>query len=157
MTRRRRIPLWLVVLAVFGIPLLELYVLIKVGQGIGVGWTILLLIAGGLLGGWLIKHEGARTFRTFNRAVSSGRMPAREVADGILVLVGGILMLAPGFVLDVVGLLLILPFTRPLARRGLTAFVTARMVTSLPFDAENDDRPRPPGDGPVVEGEVIDE
>src|SRR3546814_7892165 len=95
-------------------------------------------------------------------------MPAREMADGILVLAGGILMLSPGFVLDVVGLLLVLPFTRPLARKGLTAFVAARMVGDLPFGGtarhgtggdgttyrRNDDRHRPGSGGTVGEGEV---
>ncbi len=113
MTRRRRFPAWLFAILFFGIPLLELYVLIQVGQVIGVGWTILLLIADSLLGAWLIKHEGARAMAALSAALSSGRMPAREIADGILVLAGGILMLSPGFVLDVVGLLLVLPFTRP--------------------------------------------
>jgi UPF0716 protein FxsA len=171
MTRGRRVPVWLLAVLFLGIPLLELYVLIQVGQVIGVGWTILLLIADSLLGGWLIKREGGKAFRAFNAALSSGRMPAREMADGILVLAGGILMLSPGFVLDVVGLLLVLPFTRPLARKGLTAFVAARMVGDLPFGGtarhgtggdgttyrRNDDRPRPGSGGPVVEGEVVED
>src|SRR3546814_6608878 len=88
MTRGRRVPVWLLAVLFLGIPLLELYVLIQVGQVIGVGWTILLLIADSLLGGWLIKREGGKAFRAFNAALSSGRMPAREMADGILVLAG---------------------------------------------------------------------
>ncbi|QIX26683.1 FxsA family protein [Nocardioides sp. JQ2195] len=162
MTKRRRFPTWVIAVLFFGIPLLELYVLIQVGQVIGVGWTILLLIADSLFGGWLIKHEGARAFRALNAALSSGRMPAKELADGILILTGGILMLSPGFVLDVVGLLLILPLTRPVARRALSAFIGARMVTTLPFGPgpsapRNDNRPRPGSQGTVVEGEVVDD
>lgn len=162
--RRRRFPVWLLAILFLGIPLLELYVLIQVGQVIGVGWTILLLIADSIFGGWLIKHEGARAFRALNAALASGRMPARELADGILILAGGILMLSPGFVLDVVGLLLILPFTRPVARKALSAFIAARMVSTLPFGAQpggpgaqNDERPRPGSQGTVVEGEVVDD
>ncbi|KQY64880.1 MULTISPECIES: FxsA family protein [unclassified Nocardioides] len=157
MPRRRRLPGLLIAVLFFGIPLLEIYVLIQVGQVIGVGWTILLLIADSLLGAWLIKHEGARAMSAFSQALSSGRMPAKEIADGILVLSGGMLMLSPGFVLDIVGLLLVLPFTRPLARRGLSRFVAARLVTDLPFGGGNDKRPRPGSQGTVVEGEVVDD
>ncbi|KRF17200.1 exlusion protein FxsA [Nocardioides sp. Soil797] len=165
MSRRRRIPVWLLAILFLGIPLLELYVLIQVGQVIGVGWTILLLIADSIFGGWLIKHEGARAFRALNTALASGRMPAKELADGILILAGGILMLSPGFVLDVVGLVLILPFTRPVARKALSSFIAARMISTLPFGGQpggqpgagNDNRPRPGSQGTVVEGEVVDD
>ena len=77
-------------------PLVEIYVLIQVGQVIGAWWTILLLIADSILGGWLIKREGGRAWRALRRRSSSGRMPARELADGALILVGGTLMLTPG-------------------------------------------------------------
>lgn len=151
--RRRRVPLWLLALLFLIIPLLELYVLIQVGQVIGVGPTILLLIADSLIGGWLIKREGGRAFRALGDAIGAGRLPSREIADGILVLAGGILMLSPGFVLDIVGLLLVLPVTRPVARRLLTRVVETRLLRSA---AWNDSRPRPPANGGVVEGEVID-
>lgn len=163
MTGRRRIPLWLAVLLFLAIPLLELYVLIQIGQEIGVGWTLLLLIADSMLGAWLVKREGRKAFQALGDALATGRMPAREIADGMLVLAGGILMLSPGFVLDVAGLLLVLPFTRPLARRAMTRFVSARLVGPAggvaPGSAPGPDarRPRPGPNGPVVEGEVIDE
>ncbi|CAM3197084.1 FxsA family protein [Nocardioides dubius] len=158
-TRRRRIPLWLMALLFLVIPLLELWVLIQIGQVIGVGWTILLLIADSLLGGWLIKREGARAFKALGVALQEGRLPSREIADGILVLAGGILMLSPGFVLDVVGLVLVLPITRPLARRLLTRVVEARLLgavvaTGVPGTDAN--HPRPPAGGQVIEGEVVD-
>ena len=106
-----------------GVPLLEIYVIIQVGQVIGPWWTILLLVLDSLLGAWLIRREGGRAWTAFTTALSSGRMPAREIADGALILVGGTLMLTPGFVTDVVALFLILPFTRPLARGVLTTWV----------------------------------
>lgn len=165
--RRRRLPIWLVALLLFGIPLLELYVLIQVGQVIGVWWTILLLIADSLFGGWLIRREGSRAFRALTEALGSGRMPAKELADGMLILAGGILMLSPGFVLDVVGLVLILPFTRPLARGALSKVVATRLLAGMsgpltgmgrPTEGPgNEERPRPRSQGPVVEGEVIPE
>src|SRR3954471_14438028 len=98
MARRRRRGLFLLMLALFVVvPLVEIYVLIQVGQAIGAWWTILLLIADSLLGTWLIRREGGRAWRALTTALQTGRMPAKELADGALILVGGTLMLAPGF------------------------------------------------------------
>jgi UPF0716 protein FxsA len=154
--RRRRIPLWVLFVAFLVVPLAEIYVLIQVGQVIGVWWTILLLIADSIFGGWLIKREGSKAWRALNVALSSGRMPARELADGALILIGGTLMLTPGFVTDAFGILMILPFTRPFFRRILTGVVTRRLLASgFPGTAQ---RPGPgsPG-GSVVQGEVVDD
>lgn len=157
MNRTFRIPGWLLALLFFGMPLLEIIVLIQVGQTIGVGWTILLLIADSVFGAWLIKREGRRAMAAFSGALSSGRMPAREMADGILILVGGTLMLAPGFITDLFGMLMILPFTRPLARRGLTRFVAARLVqVAGPAPGFGPGNATRPGPG-VVQGEVVDD
>jgi UPF0716 protein FxsA len=119
-----------------------------------VWWAIVLLVADSIFGAWLIKREGRRAMRALNEALATGRMPARELADGILILVGGTLMLAPGFVTDLFGMLMILPFTRPLARRGLTRLVAARLVVGPVGPDVNGPRPGPSGS--VVEGEVID-
>lgn len=153
MTRRRRWT-WLLILAFVVVPLAELYLLIQVGQVIGPWWTILLLVAAAVLGSWLLKREGRRAFDALREALRTGRMPARELADGILVLVGGTLMVSPGFLTDAVGLLLILPVTRPVARRLLTAAVARRLLGSTMPPTR-----RRPGDGPgpVVRGEVVDD
>ena len=83
-------------------------------------WTILLLVADGVCGAWLVKREGGRAWRRCSEALGARRaMPATELADAALVLVGGTLLLTPGFVTDVFGLFCVLPFTRPLARRLL--------------------------------------
>ena len=95
-TRRRRFPGWLLVVAFVVVPLVEIYVIIQVGQVIGAWWTILLLIADSILGSWLVKREGARAWRALRTALNEGRMPARELADGMLILVGGTLILSPG-------------------------------------------------------------
>ena len=84
-------------------------------------------------------------------------MPARELADGALILIGGTLMLAPGFVTDALGILLILPFTRPVARRLLTRIVTRRLLTAGGAAAWNANRPGPGSGGSVVQGEVVDD
>ena len=152
MNARRRTPLrWLLLLAFVGIPLVEVYVIVQVGQAIGPWWTIGLLILAGLLGTWLVGREGRRAFRALRDALNSGRMPARELADGALILIGGTLMLTPGFVTDLFALLLILPFTRPVARRALTAFVAKRLIT-VPGGSPGPGHP----EGDVVPGEVVD-
>ena len=151
MSRRRR-TVTAVLFAVFiVVPLIEIYVLVQVGQVIGPWWTVLLLVLDSLIGTWLIRREGGRTWRALNEALAHGRMPGRELADGSLILIGGTLMLAPGFVTDALGVLLILPPTRPLFRRLLTAFAARRIALDVT-------RPGPgPSSGPVVRGEVVDE
>jgi UPF0716 protein FxsA len=148
-SRRFRLPWWLLFVAFVVMPILEIYVIIQVGQVIGAWWTILLLIADSVFGSWLIAHEGRRAWQALTTALSSGRMPAKELADAALILVGGTLMLSPGFVTDAFGILLILPFTRPLARIALTRVVTRKLA--------NVTRPGPGPQGPVVRGEVVDE
>ena len=151
MTRRRRLSRLALFVAFIVVPLVEIYVLIQVGQVIGPWWTILLLILDSLFGTWLIRREGARAWLALRVALESGRMPARELADGALILVGGTLMLTPGFVTDAFGILLILPFTRPMARRMLTQLVSRRLLAGYTT------RPGPGPGGPVVRGEVVEE
>ena len=151
MSRRRGMTTWVLIVAFVVVPLVEIYVLIQVGQVIGPWWTILLLVLDSILGSWLIKLEGARAWRALRTALDDGRMPARELADAALILIGGTLMLSPGFVTDIFGILLILPFTRPVARRLLTQVVTRRLLAS------NARRPGPGSGGSVVRGEVVDE
>ncbi|MBB3044782.1 FxsA family protein [Nocardioides soli] len=169
MNRRRRLVQGVLFVAFVLVPLVEIYVLVQVGQVIGAGWTILLLVLDALLGTWLIKHEGGRAWRALREAIDGGRMPATEIADGALILLGGTLLLAPGFVTDAFGILLILPFTRPLFRRLLAAAV-ARRLTIGSIDVRPPSGPQGgaggpgrqgpgpgPGSGPVVRGEVIDD
>jgi UPF0716 protein FxsA len=145
----RRFPWSLLLVAFLVVPIVEIYVLIQVGQVIGAGWTVLLLVADSIFGSWLLKREGGRAWRALRRALNGGRMPARELADGALIVFGGALMISPGFVTDVVGLLAILPFTRPVARRALGAVVARRLRV-----VRDVRRPGPPDD--VVRGEVVD-
>jgi UPF0716 protein FxsA len=109
---RRRIPWWVLALVFVVLPVVEIYVLIQIGQVIGAWWTVLLLIADGFLGSWLMKREGGRAWAALREALGSGRVPGRELADGALILVGGTLLMTPGFVSDVAGLFLVLPVTR---------------------------------------------
>ena len=148
---RRRAPWrWLLVVAFVAVPLVEIWAILQVGRVIGPWWTIALLVVDSVVGAWLVRREGGRAWRALRTALQGGRMPARELADGALILVGGTLMLTPGFVTDVVGILAILPVTRPVARRLLTRVVERRLASS--WDGR---RPGPPA-GPVVRGDVID-
>ena len=112
------------------VPLLELYVILQVGQAIGVLPTIAILIADSVLGSVLMRSQGRLAWRRFNVAAADGRVPAREAIDGVLVVFGGALLLTPGFVTDVLGLLLLLPMTRPILRRLLVRRFAARMIAS---------------------------
>lgn len=111
--------LWLVLLLVVA-PLVELYFIIQVAQVIG-GWeTIALLIVESAIGGWLLKRQGLATLARIGQTAEAGRMPTKELADGFLILVAGALMLAPGFLGDVIAYLLLIPPTRALVRVPLT-------------------------------------
>jgi UPF0716 protein FxsA len=172
---RRRIPWWVLALLFVVVPVLEIYVLIQVGQVIGAWWTILLLVADGFLGSWLMKREGTRAWGALREALESRRMPARELADGALILVGGTLLLTPGFLSDFVGFFFVLPFTRPVARRALTRFLTRKFLSGpgapgslgrMPSGTGAAGPAGAPGPGPrtrqrpgpdsVVQGEVVD-
>jgi UPF0716 protein FxsA len=124
---------FLFLLALFVVvPILEIYVIIQVGQAIGALWTILLLIADSILGTLLMKSQGRAAWRRFQQALSEGRVPAREVLDGVLVIFGGAFLVTPGFCSDVVGALLLLPPTRAVIRRMLARRFTFRMLGDVP-------------------------
>jgi UPF0716 protein FxsA len=99
------------------VPLAELYVILQVGEWIGAVWTILLLAADSVIGSLLLRSQGRAVWRRFNDALRAGRMPHREVQDGVLVIFGGAFLITPGFITDVVGLLMLLPPTRAVIRR----------------------------------------
>jgi UPF0716 protein FxsA len=113
------------------VPIAELALIIQVGEAIGVWWTIGLLVADSVLGSALMRSQGRAAWRRFNEATGAGRVPAREAIDGVLVIFGGALLLTPGFISDVLGLLLLLPPTRAVARRLLVRRFAQRMVASV--------------------------
>jgi UPF0716 protein FxsA len=110
-------------------PVAELIVIIKVAEAIGVLLTLLLLLAGWPLGMWAIRAEGRGVLRRMAAAVNEGRVPGREVLDGALVLLGGTLLMIPGFITDVIGLLLLLPPARIPLRRLLARNMRSSVVT----------------------------
>jgi UPF0716 protein FxsA len=115
----------LLILIFIVLPIAELYVIIKVGGAIGVLPTIALLIADSFLGAALLRSQGRAAWRRFNEALAAGRVPAREVFDGTMIILGGAFLLTPGFITDVIGLLLLIPPTRAVFR-GLVARMAGR-------------------------------
>lgn len=118
----------LLFVAFIAVPILELAVIVEVGSYIGTGPTIVLLVADSVAGAWLVKREGRRAWDAVHTALSRGNWPGDEVVQGALVLAGGALLLTPGFVTDVVGLLAVLPPTRALASRTLRSRFTPTSV-----------------------------
>lgn len=136
--------MFLIVLIFIVVPLAELYVIIQVGELIGVVPTLILLLADALLGSWLLKHQGRSAWRRFNEALAARRFPGREVVDGALIIVGGTLLLTPGFITDVFGVFLLLPPTREIARRVLKRFTIGRfMVVGMPAGGQGPFGPPP--------------
>ena len=134
------------------VPLAELYVILKVGDSIGVGWTILLLVVDSLLGSLLLRAQGRSVWKRFNTALGEGKMPHREVLDGVLVIFGGAFLLTPGFLTDIVGLVLLIPPTRAVVR-GLVA---RRLGQRVAVGVVNRSR-RPTGGGFDVEGSATED
>jgi UPF0716 protein FxsA len=125
-------PFLLLLFLFVAVPILEIYVIIQVGQAIGALWTIALLIADSIAGGVLMRSQGRAAWRRFQQALAEGRMPAREVLDGVLVIFGGAFLLTPGFCSDIVGALLLVPPTRAVIRRMLVRRFSMRMLGDLP-------------------------
>jgi UPF0716 protein FxsA len=117
----------LLILLFIVVPIAEIYVIIQVGQAIGALWTVLLLIADSIIGARLLTWQGRSAWRRFQDAVAAGRTPHNEVLDGVLIVIGGALLLTPGFITDVVGFCLLIPPTRALVR-GLVARLARRRV-----------------------------
>lgn len=159
-------PLLLVVIFI-AVPIAELYVLIQIGQAIGVLPTIALLIVDSILGAALMRQQGRAAWLRFNRALAEGRVPGREVIDGVLVIFGGALLLTPGFLSDLLGLILLIAPTRAVVRGVLVRRFGGRLVESATGGAQMRfgrmfgaggggggpaPRPRPGFDDDVVEG-----
>jgi UPF0716 protein FxsA len=121
----------LLVLVFIVLPIAELYVIIKVGGAIGVLPTIALLILDSFLGAALLRSQGRAAWRRFNQALAEGRVPAREVFDGAMIILGGAFLLTPGFITDVIGVLLLLPPTRALFRRTVAGMARRRATFTV--------------------------
>ncbi|MFC7484269.1 FxsA family protein [Luedemannella flava] len=156
------------------LPIAEIAVIIGVGKAIGVPWTIALLLASSVAGAWLLRREGVRAWRAFRDEAAAGRPPGNAATDGLLVLVGGLLMVLPGFITDVIGLLMVAPPTRRLSRGFVLRVVDRRMGSQARANlfgprkvrvrygpAQRNPAPSPPPPPPTtpppaIEGEIVD-
>ncbi len=105
------------IIALIVVPLIELFVFVQVGQWIGYEYAIVLLLAFSVVGAYLVKREGLNAWRRAQAQLRAGEIPAAELVDGALILFAGALLLTPGFVTDLVGLLLLIPAMRFFPRR----------------------------------------
>ena len=101
------------------VPIVELALLIKVGQYIGVGYTLGIVVITGVVGAYLARLQGFLTLRRIQEDINQGRMPTDRLFDGVLILCSGILLLTPGFITDIIGFMGLIPFTRNLFKRWL--------------------------------------
>ena len=156
-------PLALLVVLFIVVPLLELYVILQVGDAIGVLPTLALLVADSLLGAYLLKSQGRQVWRRFNEATAAGRMPHSEIIDGVLIIFGGAFLITPGFLTDVFGLLFLVPPTRAafrkLVRRAIergTIWGRVGGAAVRAGQARRDGRSRNGAPGDYVEGTATD-
>ena len=127
------------------IPILEIYLLIQVGEVIGAGWTILLVVLTAVIGVWLLRIQGLSTLARAQRRLQENELPAREILEGMGLVLAGALLLTPGFFTDAIGFLLLFPPTRI----ALVSLVASRMVisTTMPGQA-----PPPRRENDVIDG-----
>jgi UPF0716 protein FxsA len=124
-------------------PIAELYVMIQVADAIGVLYTVLLLVAAWPIGIWAVRSQGRAAWRRLVDAVAAGRTPGREVLDGALILLGGALMIVPGFITDALGALLLLMPTRAMMRGVVVRNLRSRLVVQAarfgrrPYDVDS--------------------
>ncbi len=139
----------------FGMPFVLLYLVVEIvalvalGSAIGIGWTLLVLLAGSVLGLWMARREGVRAAQAIAQAVTDRQVAHVELTDGLLVAAGGVLLFVPGLVTDLAGLLLLLPPTRAMVRR--------RLVRAAEERAPQLRTARIRARGPVVDGDVVEQ
>ena len=120
------------------VPLVELFLLVKLGAVIGIGATVLIVICTGVLGAWLARWQGLGVLRRLTDDMNEGRLPADALIDGLLILIAGAVLLTPGLITDALGFLLLVPQSRAVVRRTIAARLASRTEVSDPgvIDAE---------------------
>jgi UPF0716 protein FxsA len=126
----------------------EIIALVALGSTIGLGWTLLVLLAGSVVGLWLARREGVRAAQALADAVSNRRVPTAELTDGLLVAGSGVLLFVPGIVTDIAGLLLLIPPVRGIVRR--------RLVRAAEERSPDLRTARIRSDATIVDGDVVE-
>ena len=137
------------------IPLLELFLLLKLADATGAGTTILLVIGTGVLGSVLARREGTIAWFRFQQALSEGRMPSREIQDGLMIVFAAALLLTPGLMTDAVGFGLLLPWGRELMRRTVLARYVRRFNVQIDMGPELQPGPKFDGSGDTIDAEAV--
>jgi UPF0716 protein FxsA len=154
----------LIVFFFLAVPIVEIYLLIQVGQVIGAGWTILLVVLTAVIGVWLLRIQGLSTLTRAQRRLQENELPAREILEGMALVVAGAFLLTPGFFTDTLGFLLLFPPTRI----WLASLAASRMIVSTALHGQPlhgqanpgrsnpgdplQGRPRQNHDGDVIDG-----
>lgn len=133
------------------VPIIEIALLLQLGQWIDTLPTIALILVTGVVGASLAKAQGARVLATIKERLSRGELPTDDLVDGLLVLIAGVVLVAPGLLTDLTGILLLVPWSRAFVRRRLTAYFARKMAEGKWVVA-----PMSPGQVPFGRGEVID-
>ncbi|HHV21774.1 MAG TPA: FxsA family protein [Propionibacterium sp.] len=173
---RRSWTIALLLVLLIAVPMAEIWTLLQVGSWIGLLPTIGLLLAIAVLGTWLSRREGGKAWQGINEALRTGEFPSGRMADGAMVLIGAVLLVFPGFLTDIVALLFLVPFTRPLMRRllGWSIARQARKFTPAPgmlppfgvpgmsgmpgrAPGFHEDPSSPRDHGDVISGEVVED
>lgn len=145
---------WIILLFIV-LPFVELTLLLEIGSRIGALNTIGIVVATGIIGGYLAKREGLLVWRRFQSKLATGGMPGDEIVDGVIVLTSGALLITPGVITDVVGLLGLFPLSRLLIKQQLRKRVTVHSAMGMPMDVTSD-RPTPNTDGKVDITQIVD-
>jgi UPF0716 protein FxsA len=134
----------LIVVLFLAVPIVEIYLLIQVGQVIGASWTILLVVLTAVIGVWLLRIQGLSTLTRAQQKLQANELPAREILEGMALVIAGAFLLTPGFFTDAIGFLLLFPPTRI----ALVNLAASRMVVSTTVQGQ----PRAPQSGDVIDG-----
>jgi UPF0716 protein FxsA len=132
------------------VPFLEIYLLLKIGGLIGVFPTVLLVVFTAVLGAWMLRQQGFETWQRFQQGMAKGKVPAMEMLEGPVLLVGGALLLTPGFFTDIIGFTCLVPFTR---KKLVTYLIERQLVVMAgggPFQPQGNARSK---DENIIEGE----
>jgi UPF0716 protein FxsA len=121
----------LLAVLLLGLPLAEIFVLILVGNAIGAVATLALVVLAGVLGVWILRRQGLASGRRFRAALEAGELPVAAAFDSACVFLAGILLIVPGFITDLVALVLLLPWVRALLRGGLAALLAGKIATHV--------------------------
>ncbi len=102
-----------------GMPMLELYLLVRLSGMLGFGTALLIVVGTGMLGAWLARQQGLQVVTGIQQELAAGRMPAGRMLDGVLILLAGAVLITPGLITDIIGFALLLPPVRALVRTWL--------------------------------------